>query len=443
MKKREDGREKTKGGEDGGGEEGEDEGGDEDGEEGGEEGEGEGDISDISIQSYSTETDLRIFRNLSEENLSSFFVSKNHEELNEFSSVLINSAKQNNLDPYYVVAHFIHETGWGSSRIWNDKNNSFGIGAFDDSPFQNAYQYESKQKGIEEGVKWIKKNYLSENARYSSKNLREMNKNYATDSNWGNKIVKIMDNLLTFSNSQKSSSVSSEEVVPEFDIGDLMTSCIGAVQYSPGVGLSPPNAFEDIIDDLDVDNCPEDQGPYLADVLKMSKELDVDFNLVRAIVDVESKWDSRAKSGGNALGLMQITPITFAEVNQRAEIYCGGDVSEYVDGSEDLTKYTTSPVQSKVLSNLIGAAGSDNVKINLFYGICYLKILENHQGYGSPPDLEYLLTAYNKGPIGLKRDCAPYEKGKFKEDCLPKLTIDEQKEYAKKVLKKYNEFQNE
>jgi hypothetical protein len=407
------------------------------------EGEGGRDIRDISIQSYSTETDLRIFRILSEENLSSFFVSKNHGELEEFSSVLINSAKQNNLDPYYVVAHFIHETGWGSSRIWNDKNNPFGIGAFDDSPFQNAYQYESKQKGIEEGVQWIKNNYLSDNAKYSSNNLKEMNENYATDSEWANKIVNLMNDLNDFSNSQSSSSVSSEEVISEFDIGDLMTSCIDAVQYSPEVGLSPPNAFEDIINGLNVDNCPEEQRPFLADILEMSKELDVDFNLVRAIVDVESTWNPRAKSGGNALGLMQITPITFAEVNQRAEIYCGGDISEYVEGTEDLTKYTTSSVPSNVLSNLIGSAGSDNVKINLFYGTCYLKILEQHEGYGSPPDLEYLLTAYNKGPIGLKRVCAPYEKGQFEEKCLPKLTLNEQKEYADKVLKRYEKFKNE
>lgn len=52
------------------------------------------------------------------------------------------------------------ESGWGKSRIVRDKNNWFGIGAFDNNPYNGAYRYNSPEEGIVEGAKWINKNYV-------------------------------------------------------------------------------------------------------------------------------------------------------------------------------------------------------------------------------------------------------------------------------------------
>ena len=40
---------------------------------------------------------------------------------------LLNAAKEGGISPVYAAAVFIHETGWGSSAAWLEKNNPAGI----------------------------------------------------------------------------------------------------------------------------------------------------------------------------------------------------------------------------------------------------------------------------------------------------------------------------
>lgn len=99
------------------------------------------------------------------------------------------AGQESGLDPRYLIAHAAQETGWGTSNILKSKNNWFGIGAFDDSPFSSAKSFEGREKGIIEGAKWISENYYNKGNTTLSKMKQA---GYATDPQWANRISSIM-----------------------------------------------------------------------------------------------------------------------------------------------------------------------------------------------------------------------------------------------------------
>lgn len=99
------------------------------------------------------------------------------------------AGQESGLDPRYLVAHAAQETGWGTSNILKSKNNWFGIGAFDNSPFSSAKSFEGREKGIIEGAKWISENYYNKGNTTLSKMKQA---GYATDPQWANRISSIM-----------------------------------------------------------------------------------------------------------------------------------------------------------------------------------------------------------------------------------------------------------
>ena len=54
------------------------------------------------------------------------------------------------------MAHSALESAWGRSQIANDKNNFFGISAYDDSPYTSATKYDNVDSGIMGAARWIK-----------------------------------------------------------------------------------------------------------------------------------------------------------------------------------------------------------------------------------------------------------------------------------------------
>ena len=50
--------------------------------------------------------------------------------------------------------------------------------------------------------------------------------------------------------------------------------------------------------------------PYAAIIDRVAKEQDVDAKLVRAVIQVESAYQQRARSNKGAMGLMQLMPAT-------------------------------------------------------------------------------------------------------------------------------------
>ena len=99
----------------------------------------------------------------------------------------------------YLVAHSALESAWGRSKIAKDKNNFFGISAYDDSPYTSATKYDNVDSGIMGAARWINSRYLHNsgypaNGAYLGNKAGGMNVNYATAPYWGESIASIMFN---------------------------------------------------------------------------------------------------------------------------------------------------------------------------------------------------------------------------------------------------------
>ena len=97
----------------------------------------------------------------------------------------------------YLVAHSALESAWGRSKIARDKNNFFGISAYDDTPYTSATKFDDVDSGIMGAARWINSKYLHNsgypaNGAYLGNKAGGMNVNYATAPYWGESIASIM-----------------------------------------------------------------------------------------------------------------------------------------------------------------------------------------------------------------------------------------------------------
>ena len=112
---------------------------------------------------------------------------------------LVRVAEQNGVNPIYLLAHIIHETGWGRSTLFSEKNNLFGFGAFDKNPKANAVSFSSPVECLEKVVSYITKEYLTPGGKFfAGANLMGMNRHYATDKSWCYKIMILMNKIEDF-----------------------------------------------------------------------------------------------------------------------------------------------------------------------------------------------------------------------------------------------------
>ncbi|WP_342528136.1 S-layer homology domain-containing protein [Chryseomicrobium sp. FSL W7-1435] len=99
-----------------------------------------------------------------------------------------------NLNALYLMGHAIHESGWGTSLIAQDKKNLFGYGAVDSDPYRGAYTYATFKESIADAADRVTKNYQTVNGSFfngsflGNKGLG-MNVRYASDPYWGEKIA--------------------------------------------------------------------------------------------------------------------------------------------------------------------------------------------------------------------------------------------------------------
>ena len=134
--------------------------------------------------------------------------------LNGKGQVFVDAAKKYNLDPLYLLAHSIHETGYGTSRLAQGISykgvmtyNLFGIKAFDSNPngqgakFAYENQWTSIDAAIEGGAKWISDNYVN-NSTYNQNTIFKMKwdtvygwHQYATDAGWPSKVAAYIDKM--------------------------------------------------------------------------------------------------------------------------------------------------------------------------------------------------------------------------------------------------------
>ena len=92
----------------------------------------------------------------------------------------------------YLMAHSALESAWGRSQIARDKNNFFGIAAYDTSPYLSAKSFDNVDKGILGAAKWIRENYIDYGRDHLGNKATGMNVRYASDPYGGEKIASIM-----------------------------------------------------------------------------------------------------------------------------------------------------------------------------------------------------------------------------------------------------------
>lgn len=137
--------------------------------------------------------DLTEPSNISAEDIDEYLNDTNLEGL---GTAFLDAELKYNVNAKYLMAHAIHESDWGRSKIASDKYNLFGFRAYDANPYENAKAYSSYEESIDHTARFISKNYLSEDGKYyNGPTLKGMNTYYATSDEWSYKIAKIMKNF--------------------------------------------------------------------------------------------------------------------------------------------------------------------------------------------------------------------------------------------------------
>lgn len=96
------------------------------------------------------------------------------------------------INALYLLAHSALESDWGRSKIAKDKNNFFGITAYDTTPYLSAKTFDDVDKGILGATKWIKENYIDRGRTFLGNKASGINVEYASDPYWGEKIASVM-----------------------------------------------------------------------------------------------------------------------------------------------------------------------------------------------------------------------------------------------------------
>ena len=115
--------------------------------------------------------------------------------------------QQYNINGIFVAAIGIHESGWGTSKIALTKKNLFGYGAYDSSPYSSSYDFDTYAEGIDLIARVLVKYYLNPSGTaiyggevasgkyYNGNTVSAVNKKYASDKNWANKVYSYMEYL--------------------------------------------------------------------------------------------------------------------------------------------------------------------------------------------------------------------------------------------------------
>lgn len=111
------------------------------------------------------------------------------------------------LDPRFIFCIGIHESGFGTSAIANEKGNFFGWNANDSNPYGDASSFYDMSSGIETVCKGLANQYVSSNGSwyqwiidkgYNPTTIQGIGCRYASDSNWANAVIKHMRNIFNY-----------------------------------------------------------------------------------------------------------------------------------------------------------------------------------------------------------------------------------------------------
>ena len=138
--------------------------------------------------------DLTEATNYSAEDLDKVFslLNINNSLLENKGATFKEAEEHYHINALYLLAHSALESDWGRSKIAKDKNNFFGITAYDTTPYLSAKTFDDVDKGILGASKWIKENYIDRGRTFLGNKSSGMNVEYASDPYWGEKIASVM-----------------------------------------------------------------------------------------------------------------------------------------------------------------------------------------------------------------------------------------------------------
>ena len=138
--------------------------------------------------------DLTEATNYSAEDLDKVFslLNINNSLLENKGATFKEAEEHYHINALYLLAHSALESDWGRSNIAKDKNNFFGITAYDTTPYLSAKTFDDVDKGILGASKWIKENYIDRGRTFLGNKASGMNVEYASDPYWGEKIASVM-----------------------------------------------------------------------------------------------------------------------------------------------------------------------------------------------------------------------------------------------------------
>lgn len=122
-------------------------------------------------------------------------------------TVFYNVEKKYNINGIFLASIAIHESGWGTSQIAKDKNNLFGYGSYDNTPYESSFEFADYAEGIETVAKSLVKYYLNPSGTkiydgetasgwyFNGPTLSGVNTRYASDKEWHTKVYKYMEML--------------------------------------------------------------------------------------------------------------------------------------------------------------------------------------------------------------------------------------------------------
>ncbi len=93
--------------------------------------------------------------------------------------------RETGINALFLAAIAIHESNKGTSNIALAKNNLFGWGAYDASPFESAYSFATREICIMYVASRLKALYID---NWGLETIDDIGRTYASDSDWGTKV---------------------------------------------------------------------------------------------------------------------------------------------------------------------------------------------------------------------------------------------------------------
>lgn len=151
-------------------------------------------FDDFNLENPFLFKDLTEATNYSAEDLDKVFslLNINNSLLENKGATFKEAEEHYHINALYLLAHSALESDWGRSKIAKDKNNFFGITAYDTTPYLSAKTFDDVDKGILGATKWIKENYIDRGRTFLGNKASGMNVEYASDPYWGEKIASVM-----------------------------------------------------------------------------------------------------------------------------------------------------------------------------------------------------------------------------------------------------------